>query len=216
MYKYIERLGDQISSWESKVLLSEKISSVTTPDGRVSKLVYDNARIKLKFNGDLLKQNKVTYIYGPIVNIYIVYRLIPTTKDSSVTLQNCLFGAVKLTKNADIDKYKARRILVLGKNFIQGIDGTTIYAGKRYSTNFTVDNKTFCLSLHCNGDNSYLFDNGKEIINSKAKNSEIVPYQLCLGNISKDFMIYGKTGLTGYIYHFSVDYWGFANDKILE
>ena len=43
-----------------------------------------------------------------------------------------------------------------------------------YSTNFSVDNKTFCLSLHYNGDNSYLFVNGKEIINFKDKDSEIV------------------------------------------
>ena len=58
-----------------------------------------------------------------------------------------------------------------------------------YSTNFTVDNKKFCLSLHYNGDNSYLFVNGKEIIKFKAKDSEIVPHPLCLGNISKDFSI---------------------------
>ena len=38
-----------------------------------------------------------------------------------------------------------------------------------YLTNFTVDHKTFCLSLHYNGDNSYLFDNSKEIINFRAK-----------------------------------------------
>ena len=68
-----------------------------------------------------------------------------------------------------------------------------------YSTNFTVDNKTFCLSLHYNGDNSYLFVNGKEIIKFRAKDSEIVPYLLCLGNISKDFddLFREKTGLTG-------------------
>ena len=82
---------------------------------------------------------------------------------------------------------KTRSILVLGKDFIQGIDGATIYAEKMYSTNFTVENKTFCLYLHYNGDNSYLFVNGKEIINLKAKDSKIVPYPLCLGNISKDF-----------------------------
>ena len=58
---------------------------------------YDNIRIKVKFNGDFLKQDKVTCNHGPIVNIYVVYRLPPTTTDSSVTLQNCLFGAVKLT-----------------------------------------------------------------------------------------------------------------------
>ena len=60
MYKYFERVDSEISSWESKGLSSEKISSVTTSDGWVSKLTYDNARIKAKFNGDLLKQNKVT------------------------------------------------------------------------------------------------------------------------------------------------------------
>ena len=54
-----------------------------------------------------------------------------------------------------------------------------------YSTNFTVHNKRFYLSLHYNGNNSYLFVNGKEIINFKSKDSEIVPYSLCLGNISK-------------------------------
>ena len=98
VYKYFETVGSETSSWESKGLYSEKISSVTTSDGRVSKLLYDNVSIKVKFNGDLLKQNKVTYNHGPIVNIYIVYRLTSTTKDSIVTLQDCLFGAVKLTR----------------------------------------------------------------------------------------------------------------------
>ena len=77
----------------------------------------------------------------------------------------------------------ANNILVLGKEFIQGINGTTIYAEKMYSTNFY-----FCLSLHYNGDSSYLFVNGQEIVDFKAKDSEIVPYLLCLGNVSKDFL----------------------------
>ena len=55
-----------------------------------------------------------------------------------------------------------------------------------YSTNFTVANKKLCLSLQHNGDSSYIFVNGKEIINFKAKDSESVPYPLCLGNILKD------------------------------
>ena len=113
---------------------------------------------------------------------------------------------------------KTKSILVLGKEFIQGIDTATIYAEKMYSTSFTVDNKTFCLSLHYNGDNSYLFVNGKEIINFKAKDSEIVPHPLCLGGISKDFpsQIENNVGLTGYIYDFSVDYWAIGNDKMLD
>ena len=56
-----------------------------------------------------------------------------------------------------------------------------------YFINFTATKKFFCLSLHYNGANSYLFVNSKEIIKFKAKNSEIVASPLCLGNISKDW-----------------------------
>ena len=65
-----------------------------------------------------------------------------------------------------------------------------------------------CLSLHYNGSNSYLFVNGTEIYKFKAKDSEIVPSPLCLGNISKDWSVDNmkKTGFTGYVFDFSVDY----------
>ena len=56
-----------------------------------------------------------------------------------------------------------------------------------YSINFTEKNKKFCLSLHYNGANSYLFANGTEIHKFKAKDSKIVSTPLCLGNISKDW-----------------------------
>ena len=83
-----------------------------------------------------------------------------------------------------------------------------------YSINFTVTKKQFCLSLHYNGANSYLFDNGKEIIKFKAKDSEIVAIPLCLGNISKDQSTdMKKTGLNGYVYEFSVDYNNFNNNN---
>ena len=216
VHKYFERVGDEISSWESKGLSNKNISSSTTSNyGQAPRLVYNNARIKLRFNGDLLKQDKVTYNHGPIVNIYIVYRLILSVNTSYRTLENCLFGAVRLTKNDDSDKYKhfgygigfdsrgrfthpsggygrnviifradlsssthannIRSISVLGKDFIQRIDDTIIYAEIMYSTNFTVDNKNFCLSFHYIGESSYLFINGKKIINFKAEDYEIVP-----------------------------------------
>ena len=94
---------------------------------------------------------------------------------------------------------KTRNILVLGRGFMQGIDGTTIYAEKVYSINFIETVVRFCLRLHYNGDNSYLFVNGKEMIKFKAKDSEIVEDPLCLGNISKDFSESNmkKTGLYG-------------------
>ena len=170
-----------------------------------------------------------------------------------------MFGAVSLTKNTDIDKYKysgygigfdrhgefsfgnglgknsiifgadlnsssshannnKNNILVLGKDFIQGVNGTTIYAEKFYKITFTEENKKNCLSLHCNGANSYLFVNGKEIHKFKAKDFEIVAIPFCLGNISKDFSADNmkNTGLNGYVYDFSVDYDVIAVDDILD
>ena len=87
-----------------------------------------------------------------------------------------------------------------------------------YSTNFTVACKKICLILHYHGDDSYLFVNEKEVINSKAKDSEIVLYPLCLGCLSKDFSPSNthRTGLGGYFYDSSVDYWAIAADKILD
>ena len=59
-----------------------------------------------------------------------------------------------------------------------------------YSINFTENKKKFSLSLHYNGANNQLFVNGTEIINFKAKNTEIVTTPLCLGNTSKDFSVH--------------------------
>ena len=87
-----------------------------------------------------------------------------------------------------------------------------------YSINFNATKRRFCLSLHYNEDNSYLFVNGKEIIKFKAKDSEIVANPLCLGNISKDFSESNikKTGLYGSIYEFCVDHKVVAVDDILD
>ena len=84
-----------------------------------------------------------------------------------------------------------------------------------YTPNFTVYGKKVCLNLHYNGDNSYFFVNGREIVKFKAANSEIVPYPLCLGNISKDFSLSNASGLYGYAYNFSVDYKAITNNKIM-
>ena len=108
-------------------------------------------------------------------------------------------------------------ILILGKGPTQGLEHT-LSAEKTYSINFTEHNKKFCLSLHYNGANSYLFVNGKKIHKFKAKDSEIVATPLCLRNISKDWSLdnWKKTGLNGYVYDFSVDYDAIAVDEILD
>ena len=81
---------------------------------------------------------------------------------------------------------RTQNILALGLGFIKNKikKNTTIYAEKTYSPNFSVENKTFCLSLHDNGDNSYLFVNSKKFTQFKAKDSEIKANPLALGNIS--------------------------------
>ena len=168
-----------------------------------------------------------------------------------------MFGAVKLTKQVDVDQYKysgygvgfdrkrsysigddvgrngitfeadvsssslidnnKKHILILGKGPTQGLEHT-LTAEKLYSINFTKENTKFCLSLHYNGANSYLFVNGTKTIEFKAKDSEIAAYPLCLGYISKDWSVGNmkKIGLKGYVYDVSVDYDAIAVSDILD
>ena len=87
--------------------------------------------------------------------------------------QNVLIFGVDMSSSAHIDNNK-KDILVLGIGLTQGLEHI-LTAEKMYSINFTVTKKKFCLSLHYNGANSYLFVNGTEIYKFKAKDSEIVP-----------------------------------------
>ena len=83
-----------------------------------------------------------------------------------------------------------------------------IYAEEIYSQNFTAVNKKFILSLHYNGNDSYLFVNGKQELKFKAKDDQIVKEILCLGNISDDWTAANaqRTELWGEKYDFAVDY----------
>ena len=86
----------------------EKINSIKTPNhGITPNLSYYGTKTRVEFNGSCLKQDSVTFNHGKVVNIYIVYEISKSINISDYpTLENCLFGAVSLTKNADIDKYK--------------------------------------------------------------------------------------------------------------
>ena len=228
MYRYFKRVvgvgtDNYIYFWKSKGLSNENITP-TTSDYRLNpQLSYYGTKTRVKSDGSCLKQDKVTFNHGKLVNIYIVCEITKVVDLSSnnnrPTIENALFGAVSLTKNADIDKYKysgygigfdrhgsfsspgtglgrnviifgvdmslsidmslskidnsKKDILILGKGPTQGLE-YKLSAEKMYAINFTEHNKKFCLSLHYNGANSYLFVNGKEIHKFKAKDSEIV------------------------------------------
>ena len=80
--------------------------------------------------------------------------------------KNVIIFGVEMTNSKHANN-KTKDVLVLGHGLIKKIDDTAIYAEKMYSPNFTVTNKTFCLSLHYNGDDSYLF--AKKSLNLKLK-----------------------------------------------
>ena len=69
--------------------------------------IYDMGQIRIKFNGSFLNRFPPTMPHRNVVNMYIVYEVTSDYKDINYpTLENCLFGSVKLTNNADIDKYR--------------------------------------------------------------------------------------------------------------
>ena len=80
----------------------------TTSKCLFPKLVWYNSGIKLKFKGSCLKQDKATFTPKNVVNLFVVFELDTWSQDLSTdfTLNNYLFGSVKLTKNVDPDKYK--------------------------------------------------------------------------------------------------------------
>ena len=82
-----------------------------------------------------------------------------------------------------------KNILVLGEGPTQNLDNATITAEAKCPTNFREPGKRFALSLHNNKTDTFLFVNAVKMNQIKLKSSEIQPYLLCLGNISKSFSL---------------------------
>ena len=234
--------NDKLTTWRSTGIDNLSINSdlKAISDGTLLlPSLENNGRMNVKFNGNYFVQNKVLH---PNSNIYIVYKLDPISfsRNTDYTIQNALFGARKITENADSSKNKyegygicfdeggtftsgnitngrnvltfgagmsfsshstnkANNIYVLGKDFVQGINDTTLYAEKIYKTNFTEPNKKFVLSLNYNFSNSYLFVNGTQELKFKSKADQILKEKLYIGNLSSDWTTTNseKTGLYG-------------------
>ena len=107
--KYFKVISNTVyaSSWKSKGLSAESIKPPTTSDNSLTvALSYYGTRTRVKFTGSCLKEPRILYTYGKVVKIYIAYELgASSSHNNDPTLKHCIFGAVTLTKNADIDKY---------------------------------------------------------------------------------------------------------------
>ena len=103
---------------------------------------------------------------------------------------------------------RANHIYLMGTGLTQGINDTSIYAEKKFYRNFTDFGQKFMLNLHYNGDDSYLFVNGRQELKFKAKTDQLVKEKLCIGNLSDQWTMSEseKTGTYGKIYDFVVGY----------
>ena len=99
---------DYVLSWQSKGLSNENIKPPTTTNNSLTpELNYYGTLTKIKVTGSCLKQSSHILTHKKVVNIYIVYQLAASSSHTiDPTIKNCLFGAVTLTKNVDIEKYK--------------------------------------------------------------------------------------------------------------
>ena len=133
---------------ESKGFSDERIYSITASNYSITpSLDYLGAKVRVKFSGSCLKQDKVTYTHETIVNIYIVYEISKNLNISTYpTIENCFFGAVSLTKHVDIDQYKYSRngIVFYRKGMFSvgnGFGRSCIIFGVDTSSSVHVDNK---------------------------------------------------------------------------
>ena len=113
MYRYFKRIAgvgscNYIYYWKCKGLSDERLDSITASNCKITReLGFYGTKTRVEFNGSCLKEDEVTLNHGKIVNIYIVYEISKNYNINSYpTFENCLFGAVSLTKNADNDQYK--------------------------------------------------------------------------------------------------------------
>ena len=195
-----------------------------------------DGRLYVYLSGNHFQQNKVIIPNNDnVINIYCVYEIQPkaSSRDTSFTIQNALFRAMQITKDAtdnSENNYKvygicfdegrqfghtitengrahttngrnvlifgvdmsfsvhatnrANNIYVMGDGLTQGIHDTTLNVEKNYWRNFTDPDKKFLISLHYNGDDSYLFVNGRQELKLKAKTDQLVKEKLCIGNLS--------------------------------
>ena len=106
--RYFTLYSNWITKWKSKGLSFENLEVVSTTSNTLTPSVnYYGDKVRLRFTGSVLQQKTVTYSHKKVVNLYVVYEITNFHNISGYPkLTNALFGAIKLTENSDIDKYK--------------------------------------------------------------------------------------------------------------
>ena len=134
------------------------------------------------------------------------------------TARNVIIFGVDSSSSSYMDNPK-NNFLILSKCQTFRINGSFGEPEKKFSINFTKANTKFCLNLHYNGNNSYLFVNGTETIKFKANNKNVnLLTQFFLGSIS-DGLNASKSrevSLNGDVYNFAVDYNSIDKSDILN
>ena len=103
--------ASKITTWKSIGIFNyfgkSNMNSVADSGGDLSVLKNDG-RMHVYLSGNYFKQNKVIIPNNNVINIYCVYQIEPisSSRDDTFTVQNALFGAMQITKNADTSKYK--------------------------------------------------------------------------------------------------------------
>ena len=123
-------------------MLEESIENITKPDSNFASNFVDHHLLPgMNFNGHCLIKINI-FIPKKVINLYIFYTLGPQLRNvnTDFILGYCFFGSVKLTKNADLDKYKYTGYGI-------GIDSRSEFLftdasyGKNVSSSVHVDNK---------------------------------------------------------------------------
>ena len=141
--------SDYILSWISKGLSDENITLPSAPHSFLNPSLSNlGTKTRVRFSGSYLNQDTIKYNYWKIINIYIVYGIHKNdnTTSSDPALENWLFGAVSLTKNSDIGKYKYSGYGIgfdrkATLSFANGVCRNVIIIGVDISSSIKIDNR---------------------------------------------------------------------------
>ena len=152
--KYIKYFSGttRINSWKYNGMSEENIENITKSDSNFAPTFVDHHVLPdINFNGHCLINN--TYIPKKVINLYVSYTLNTWlwNLNTHFTLNNCWFGSVKLTKKADLDKYKY-------SGYDIGFDSRSefLFTDESIGKNVTIFGADMSSSIHIDNKGKYI------------------------------------------------------------